>query len=415
MRKKEAEGVTRGRTHHASAQPGRDGEYRRAVAAISATCGNDARLLLSSHRLLTPDVVRSLAKTSPERQAFELSEVRAGRRPFATKTDVFDTTGYQEVGSRLARAGGGINKFARAVELLVTASVGLDERAELDRAAAALLRDCGSLWAEVRRAYATRPEGRPDGSAGFSWQPPRDWAELEPLSARSTLGVLGAPAAFVRKCLRDLNRIPTLPPERRFWPTRGESHSLGVRLFHMVRQLLGARERLAGRPGRTAIRVVTHARPDADALAAAWLAGRHLFAGRRVELAFVTCGHNWAAGPKADCVVDVGGLCDPSLGLFDHRPPARADRHETCATELVWRHLAEAGHDVRSVEPLVEAVRAGDSPKLRSTSLAYASSRSGGLHAAVAAMRARGAGDRETWTVARGWLDRRYRSSRSAC
>jgi len=415
MKRDEAEGVARVRTHYASGRPGRGGEYECAVAAIAANCGNDVRTLLSGHLLLPPHVVRSLARTSPERQAFELGEVRASRRPFATKTDVFDTTGYGEVGSRLARAGGGVTKFARAVDLLVATGAGRDERAELDRVAADLLRDCGSLWAEVRRAYATRPKGLTDASTGFSWRPPRDWTGLAPLSARSTLGVLGAPAAFVRKCLRDLKRVPALPPERRFWPTRGEAHSLGLKLFQMTRLLLGTRERLAGRHAATTVTIVTHARPDADALAAAWLAARYLFAGRRVELAFVTSGHNWAAGPKADCVVDVGGLCDPALGLFDHRPPARAERHETCATELVWRHLTDTDHDVRSVEPLVQAVGAGDNPKGRANSTAYTSSRSGGFHAVVAAMRARGTSDRETWTVARDWLDRRHRLSHPAC
>lgn len=115
--------------------------------------------------------------------------------------------------------------------------------------------------------------------------------------------------------------------------------------------------------------------------------------------------HNWASGPAADCVVDVGGLCDPALGLFDHRPLARADRTETCATELVWKHLSESGRDVEALGPLVDAVRAGDSTRERGKSVAYAASRREGVHALAAGLRARGASDREMWATVRNWLN----------
>lgn len=397
----------RRRERTASARVSGD-DYHRAVAIIAANCGREARALLQSgHPFLTPAVVLSLARTAPERQAFELAEVRAGRRPFSAKTDVFDTTGYGEIGSRLARASGGINKFARGVELL-TGVIESEDRDALAGAVAELLRDCGTLWAEVRRAYATRPADCPDTAVGFRWRASRDWSELDTPSARSTLGLLGAPAAFVRKCVRDLRRIPELPQARRFWPTRAQTHSLGVKLFEMSRQLLRARERIAGTHVGTAARIVTHTKPDADALVAAWLAERYLLSGRRVDVVFVPYGHNWASGPVADCVVDVGGLCDPALGLFDHRPPARADRHETCATALVWMHLAESGRDVGALGPLVDAVRAGDSPKWRGPSAAYAASRRDGVHALVVGLRERAAGDREVWAAVRSWLNEHY-------
>lgn len=384
----------------------RDDEYRHAIVAIIASCGLSGRAhLLSRHPFLTPAVVRSLARTTPERQAFELNEVRAGRRPFVTKTEVFDTTGYGEVGSRLARAGGYINKFARAVELLVAGELGREDRNVLDRSAADLLRHCGALWAEVRQAYKVRPAGCPDGTVGYHWQPPRDWSKLSVPFVRSTVGMLGAPAAFVEKCVRDLRRVPDLPRARRFWPTRAQTHSLGIKLFQMSRQLLRAREQLAGAYVATTVRVVTHTQPDADALVAAWLAERYLFSGRRVEVVFVPSGHDWASGPAADCVVDVGGLCDPALGLFDHRPPARADRTETCATELVWKHQSESGRGVEALGPLVDAVRAGDSTRERGRSVAYAVSRREGVHALIAGLRARGARDREMWATVRNSLN----------
>lgn len=97
--------------------------------------------------------------------------------------------------------------------------------------------------------------------------------------------------------------------------------------------------------------------------------------------------------------------CTTPLGLFDHRPPARADRYETCATELVWKHLSESGRNVEALVPLVNAVRAGDSPSERGNSAEYAVSRQKGVHAVVARLRGRGASDRETWTTVRRWLN----------
>lgn len=384
----------------------RSDEFRRAVETVAANCGRGTRaLLLSGHPHLTPDVVRSLARTSPERQAFELSQVRAGRRPFATKAEVFDTTGYGEVGSRLGRAGGYINKFACAVARSVTGDLSREDRDVLDRSASDLLRHCGALWTEVRRAYAARPVDWPDDAVAFNWHPPRVWSGLAAPPVRAIVGMLGAPTGFVVKCVRDLRRVPDLPRARRFWPTRGQTHSLGVKLFQMSRQLLRAREQITGARVGTVARVVTHTKPDADALVAAWLAERYLLSGRSVEVAFVATGHDWASGPAPDCVVDVGGLHDPALGLFDHRPPARADRHETCATELVWKHLSESGRAVDALGSLVDAVRAGDSPSGRGNSVAYAASRENGAHAVVARLRERGTNDRETWATVRRWLN----------
>ena len=52
-----------------------------------------------------------------------------------------------ELNKRRAQVGGGINKFARAIELL-TAAVEHDERDTLVRAIANLLRGCGARWTE---------------------------------------------------------------------------------------------------------------------------------------------------------------------------------------------------------------------------------------------------------------------------
>ena len=79
---------------------------------IAANCGADAQSLLKSgHRFLTPKVVMQISRTAPERQREELARVRRGERPLS-KTAVFDTTGYPEVWSRLARAAGAVHKVA---------------------------------------------------------------------------------------------------------------------------------------------------------------------------------------------------------------------------------------------------------------------------------------------------------------
>src|SRR4051794_5108637 len=89
-----------------------DTRVRTAVEAIVASCGEADRQLLDQ---LDRRVILQLSRTSPERQRFELDQVRRGRGPFTAKSTVFDTTGYAEVGSRVARAGGFVNKAAQFV------------------------------------------------------------------------------------------------------------------------------------------------------------------------------------------------------------------------------------------------------------------------------------------------------------
>jgi hypothetical protein len=48
-------------------------------------------------------------------------------------------------------------------------------------------------------------------------------------------------------------------------------------------------------------------------------------------------------GGIPDCVVDVGNIHDPGRLLFDHKLPTCAERAETCADKIVWRHLIGLG------------------------------------------------------------------------
>ena len=66
--------------------------------------------------------------------------------------------------------------------------------------------------------------------------------------------------------------------------------------------------------------VVTHAKPDGDAIASAWLAATYLFPGEDVEVAFASRPRPGRPSPDADCVVDIGCLHDPQRHVFDHKP-----------------------------------------------------------------------------------------------
>ena len=81
--------------------------------------------------------------------------------------------------------------------------------------------------------------------------------------------------------------------------------------------------------------IATHSKPDADAIAAAWLAETFLFPGEDVRVLFVPYLRPGQSCPAADCLVDIARTFDPERLNFDHKPPAFADRNATCATRLV--------------------------------------------------------------------------------
>ena len=154
-------------------------------------------------------------------------------------------------------------------------------------------------------------------------------------------------------------------------------------------------------------KIATHRQPDADALVSTWLAERFLFADEIVMVVFVgravpKCGWN------ADCVVDVGNEHDPARLRFDHKPPAFADRNETCATRLVWEHLQRMGADVVYLAALVEAVHAGDSNPPRKGSLVLQQSRTNGFHAFLRQARQLCVTDSALYEAVRHWLNISY-------
>ena len=151
--------------------------------------------------------------------------------------------------------------------------------------------------------------------------------------------------------------------------------------------------------------IATHTRPDADALAAAWLAQRFLFADEESPVPFIS--RSWTPVSRAqyNCVVDVGRAHDPQRLLFDHKPPALPDRNSSCATSLIYKYLQERGQAVSHLEPLIQVVHQGDRRPPQAPSEALKRSRSEGFHALVRRQHEAGSSDEAAFEAARLWLD----------
>lgn len=340
-----------------------------------------------------------------------MERVGRGEKPLVKKVDVFDTTGYGEVGSRLPRSYGKVNKLSQAVARFAD-RLTPEDKAAAGPATERFLSACGRLFQAVQRHYRGRPANADDSAPAFKFNEWRDWSSTpdgELLVPKVVQGV-ACGTSFLEKTVNDLGRLPQMPADRQFWPSRLQAHGVLVQLFKMIRALLRTTEVLAGRAAVT--RVVTHTGPDGEAVAAAWLAERFLFAGRTVEVAFVDYAHDWASGPPADCVVDLGGLHAPAAGLFDHKEPASAARHDSCATRLVWDHLVQLGHPVGHLKSLVGVGHAGDSARERGRLKSeYTESRRSGFHKSFKdAKSAHPADDAVVYRAVRRWLDRHHAS-----
>ena len=154
-------------------------------------------------------------------------------------------------------------------------------------------------------------------------------------------------------------------------------------------------------------RIATHKRPDPDAIVAAWLAERYLFANDdEVDIVFVGRKRPGFDPPLADCVVDVGNVYDPARLLFDHKPPAFADRNETCATRLIWLHLLGLGRPVWHLSTLVNAIHEGDRNPPGKPGPLLLESRRNGFHAQFARLRSECGGEEaRLYAASRKWLD----------
>jgi hypothetical protein len=152
-------------------------------------------------------------------------------------------------------------------------------------------------------------------------------------------------------------------------------------------------------------RIVTHKRPDADALVASWLAARYLFEGEEADVSFVARSYSVPANPPPDCVVDVGRAYDPARLVFDHKPPALPDRNQTCAARLLGEYLLALHKPVHHLEQLIQVVHEGDRRPPRKPSPALLQSRREGLHANIARLRKDCPDDQQLYRATQSWLD----------
>jgi hypothetical protein len=383
-----------------------DEKYRRALQRVAENCGAHARTLLVSDRVRFPDAkVRALAGTAPEYQRHVIGRAVAGDanpfRPTAATLLVYDTVAFREVTSRLHRALGMIRLEVAVLERA------LERERKPDRFADRLL-TLGLVTEQADRLRGLLAEvDTVDGPSGKK-STPRE-SDSEPTDKLNAAGALGLIAKNVRN-------VALLQPAHR--PTqeqKGEALRLSVEALNLAMNALQVGSLVFGwayddcrfGPTRNATRrVITHDKVDGDAVAAAWLAERFLFAGERAEVLFVPRGRVWGAWRAGDCIVGVGNTHDPRHLFFDHKPPAFESRHDHCAAWLVWCHLVKLGRPVRHLKPLVDVVHAGHSAQERAWFRdEYAESRRAGFHKALADARAAHRTDADVYRAMRRWLD----------
>jgi hypothetical protein len=121
--------------------------------------------------------------------------------------------------------------------------------------------------------------------------------------------------------------------------------------------------------------IVTHQRPDLDAILSAYLLKR--YADVSADVKFVPAGKT---DPTAWAVVDTGGEYDPDSLRFDHHG-CGPDEEDSAALQ-VWLYLQQQGVYINHLKPLVDLVHRGDTG---STDDDVRASYELGLHAIVSA------------------------------
>lgn len=207
--------------------------FAEAVDRICANCGGAAKkLLLSDHPRLPARVVMQIGRVHADRQRYALAQVRAGRNPFGKPPDgvapPFDTHGYPEVLSRLARNAGLLGHVADG--LLATPGRNWPDDDRL-----------GRLRLELRRIIVTcRTLSKMVAAVGGRLRdhhkrvPWRARAVASPAAARCAVRDVASVRGITEKNLRELPRVLREAP-----PTREEAD----RLREGVRRLAHAAER----------------------------------------------------------------------------------------------------------------------------------------------------------------------------
>lgn len=370
--------------------------------AVSDTCGltpSESRRLVSFPR--AGNKICELSGTHLDYQKHVVRRLLAGeKQPFeknASSLAVYETVSFKEVNSRLRRAWGKVRREAECVEEFISRVRKPDRLADrmltLDLIVEQVTLLVPLLSAMEIVPSIDKPKKKTRG------KPPRKTDGR--LEAATALGLIA----------KNIRNVTVLRQEHR--PTNEERHlalDLCRKIKRIARSTLSRARQAFGqvddacrvRPrARPVFRVITHSQPDADAIVAAWLAERFLFAGKPVEVLFVELGRVLGAYRPGDCLVDVGGCHDPAQRFFDHKPPALPSRHDSCAATLVWDYLCLQGHQVGHLESLildVHAVSRGEVEHIRSCE--------NGCHAALERAQEVESTDAGVYRSMRQWLNR---------
>jgi Uri superfamily endonuclease len=204
-----------------------------AVDRIVANCGDAAKtLILSDHPRLPAKVVLQISRTHAERQRFALAQARADRNPFGKPPPgtepPFDTLGYAEVLSRLARNAGLLDHVAEGLHAGNT-SDGSDVASDILGDIDIILRACRQMTELMKSAGGQLGE---DGAARCR----RDRRQVRALTSQSAARFVASVRAIAEKNTRDLPRVVRETP-----PTQTEADTV----LEGVRRLRRAAERLA--------------------------------------------------------------------------------------------------------------------------------------------------------------------------
>ncbi|MBA4191449.1 MAG: hypothetical protein C0467_26010 [Planctomycetaceae bacterium] len=381
-------------------------KYDRAVEVIAANCGAGTKQLITSDReRFKGKKVRALAGTSPEYQRYVIGRAVSGNaNPFqmiSATLLVYDTVAFKEVTSRLHRA----------VGMLRTEAAVLERAVEQEKAPNRLLTlDLVAEQAERFHDLLTVVE-TVNGSSNKQSKSHKSDSELteltDKLNAAAGLGLIA----------KNVRNVSFLQPTHRPTPEqKEEALRLTTEALRLATSARDAGRRAFGRlddacrerPARKLMRrVITHDKVDGDAVAAAWLAERFLFASEPVEVLFGPRSRVWGAWRIRDCIVDVGNTHDPKHLFFDHKQPAFVNRHDSCATRLLWDYLVKIGRPVDHLKSLVNLVYAGDSTEERGWFKdEYAESNRIGFHKALKDAKAEYATDAGVYRVMRQWLNK---------
>jgi len=187
--------------------------FQEAVDLIVGNVGEGARAaILAGGRHLSPQLIMQIGRTHPDRQRFALAQIAQGRHPLAKPRDgtapPYDTLGYGEIRSRIARTAGSLDRVAGG---LAAATAGewpteaklrqmTDHLGRVRKSCSALraMLEATGTRAETGRALARRTHTRRPG------RPPGSPTSFRPGGA---LAFVAAARGIAEKNARDLPRL----------------------------------------------------------------------------------------------------------------------------------------------------------------------------------------------------------------